>query len=289
MWTRKSERSGKARIISVTAAVLVLYLVAMIVTGCTKEQEPGLLETLEGYKGYTRQVGTEEYQFFEELVLREQSDEMSEEEKVQKVKEYINSVNAVFYLGEKLGLCEPYSFGEMKLRMEQENASRKAKKESGEPIYGLEQFEADSYFRYVFSSLEADIKEYLTDNADDALIADAREHYEKHPEEYEISKVITYTVEEGDDAASYTVPYEKLSGLQNADGELFDFLTGAAEGDTFEYSFGDSSRRVSIVSVETEQKSFEENTREILSEYIGDQVYDSLIEKAAQNNPVEFQ
>lgn len=41
-----------------TAAVLVLYLVAMIVTGCTKEQEPGLLETLEGYKGYTRQVGT---------------------------------------------------------------------------------------------------------------------------------------------------------------------------------------------------------------------------------------
>ena len=54
---------------------------------------------------------------------------MSEEEKAQKVKEYINSVNAVFYLGEKLGLCEPYSFGEMKLRMEQENASRKAKKQ----------------------------------------------------------------------------------------------------------------------------------------------------------------
>lgn len=272
-----------------TAAVLVLYLVAMIVTGCTKEQEPGLLETLEGYKGYTRQVGTEEYQFFEELVLREQSDEMSEEEKAQKVKEYINSVNAVFYLGEKLGLCEPYSFGEMKLRMEQENASRKAKKESGEPIYGLEQFEADSYFRYVFSSLEADIKEYLTDNADDALIADARKHYEKYPEEYEISKVITYSVEEGDTVASYTVPYEKLSSMQNADGELFDFLACAAEGDTFEYSFGDSSRRGSIVSVETERKSFEENTREILSEYIGDQVYDSLIEKVSQNNPVEFQ
>lgn len=287
---KKAVKEKKIILIGVMVLLLVTSLVILIVS-VVKEgppKETSLLETLEGYKGYIRQVAQEEYNFYTELVKRDLTQDLSEEDLEAQVKEYINTVNATFYLGNQLGLCESYSFHGLQIQMQHENDSRKIKKEKGEPIYGLEQFDLTSYFQYVMSNLEVDLVDYLVKHADNTLIAQAKAYFEANAEAYREVASITYNVTENGKTTLHTVSQEEVRTLQNQDGELFDFLEEAEQGDLFTYEVAGSERRVGVVSIEYRDTVFEESKSAILRDFIQGQVYENLIATVAKNNPVEF-
>lgn len=284
------KKRKKFVLIGAVALVLVAGLVILIVSVAREGQpkETSLLETLEGYKGYIRQVGQEEYDFYTALVMRDLTEELSAEELDAKVKEYINTVNATFYLGNRLGLCESYSFQGLQNQMQHENDSRKMKKEKGEPIYGLEQFDLTSYFQYVKSNLEVELMNYLVEHADNTLIEQAKAYFEADPDAYREVASITYHVTENGQTTLHTASQEEIRTLQNQDGELFDFLAEAEQGDSFTYEVAGSEREVEVISIEYQGTTFEESQTTILRDYIQEQVYKNLIATIAKNNPVEF-
>ena len=98
----------------------------------------------------------------------------------EKVKEYARKVNAIFFLGDKLGLCEPFSFELLKLRMEQENQSRKLKLENEEIIYGLEQFSLETFYQYTLDNLKTKIHSYLEEHIDAGILNLAKKYYEEN-------------------------------------------------------------------------------------------------------------
>ncbi|MGN0306396.1 MAG: hypothetical protein ACI4D2_09615, partial [Lachnospiraceae bacterium] len=136
---------------------VLLLLILIFGSGCRKEntttESIGLIQMIEGYKGYTRKISREEYDFYAYFVTRELPEEISPKELERRIRDYANEVNAVFYLGNRLNLCEPYSLELLQMRMEQENDSRRLKQERKEVIYGLEEFTLETYFQYEMARL----------------------------------------------------------------------------------------------------------------------------------------
>lgn len=56
----------------------------------------------------------------------------------------------------KCSLAVEYSFEGLKQLMDEENASRTAKLESGEPVYGLQQFDLQQFYGHWMTTLEND-------------------------------------------------------------------------------------------------------------------------------------
>ena len=169
--------------------LLCLGLGIYAVMGSSKQGESELVTQIEEYKGYTRVVSKEEQDFYSYFVKRNLGTMEDEAELKVLLEDYINEANAVFYLGNQLGLYEPYSFELLKLRMEQENRSRKLKKEQGEAVYGIEQFTLEAYYQYERENLETDLVAYLEANIDKELIKKAKHYYEDHKELLKTAKV----------------------------------------------------------------------------------------------------
>ena len=104
-------------------------------------------------------------------------------------------------MANKFNLCEPYSFQTLKLRLEQENESRKVKKANGEAIYGLEQFTLEQFFQYRLSTAEASLRTYLEGQRDERILKEAKHEGVKSPyhvyartQSYQTSKVKFYQI-----------------------------------------------------------------------------------------------
>ncbi len=276
-----------------TGILLGLVVLIFVYIGCFREKsheagEKGLIETLESYQGYIRTVGTEEYDFYSGLVRRNLPEETDEEEAEEKIRAYINEVNAVFYLGNRLELCEPYSFELLKLRMEQENDARKIKLEKGEAVYGLQQFQLETYVQYVLDNLETGIITYIEVNADDEIVSNAGEYYDANRELFRFRKSVTYETEEGGVTEEQTAEREQMNFLGKSDKELADFLETADVGDVFERGQGEEHQRFVLTDIRYGEKNFEEDQDIIVSYYIQSELYPALIKIIAGNNPVEF-
>lgn len=268
--------------------VLIFVCMSCFQKGSHKDGEKGLIETLESYQGYIRTVGTEEYDFYSGLVRRNLPEETDEEEAEEKIRTYINEVNAAFYLGNRLELCEPYSFELLKLRMEQENDARKIKLEKGEAVYGLQQFQLETYVQYVLDHLETGIIAYIEENADQELISLAREYYDANRELFRFRKSVTYETDEDGVTEEQTAEREQMNFLGKSDKELADFLETADIGDIFEREQGEVHQRFILTNICYDEKNFEEDQDIIVSYYIQSELYPALIKKIAGNNPVEF-
>lgn len=244
---------------------------------------------VDDYKGYVRVVGQEEYDFYEYFVKRDSSNDMTEEELDEKIREYANKVNAVFFLGNKLNLCEPYSFELLRMRMEQENDNRRVKKENGEPVYGLEQFNLQNYFQYVLENLEINIVYYISDNADQAIVKQAREYYESDKETNKAREGVVYEVTMDGKSEVVTVDRTELNFLGKSDMGLADFLERAEVGETYEDVQNGSNREVVVKEITYYESDFSENKTAVIQSYVRTEVYPELIQKIAKNNPVEFE
>lgn len=271
--------------------LLFLSVLLILLAGCgnqTEKQTENLLETVKEYKGYMREIGQEEYDFYTYFVRRELPDEVSTQELEEKVKVYANEINALFYLAGRLGLSEPYSYEGLKMRMEQENELRKYKKEKGEAFYGPEQFTLEQFFQYTKDITEANLRTYIEGYTDNAVIENAKTYYEENKEKFRLREAVTYEVTQKDSTETITADRTQLNILANADPALADFLEAGQENELYEDLQSDGKRMVIIQEIRYNESGFVANKEAAVSAYIQQQLYPKLLQIIAENNPVSF-
>lgn len=244
---------------------------------------------IKDYKGYTRIVSREEYQFYKSFVEKENPEEKDLQYLDKKTREYANYVNAEFYLGSKLGLCAPYSFEHLKLQMEQENNSRKVKIVNGEKVYGLEEFTLQTYFQYQLDQLEIAICNYLQQNTDEAMIKAAKEYYEEDENKVNIRSEVVYEMAQDGEKETITANREQLNFLGKSDMGLADFLETGNVNDVYHDERDSKEREVIIKAIKNETSGFEENKDAVIYSYIRTELYPEMIQTVAENNPTEFE
>lgn len=272
--------------ILLTAGLLCFVLFTKFVGS---KDEKGLLAEINNYKGYSRSISKEEFDFYSYFVERDLQEKVSLEELESLVKEYAEEVNAIFYLGNRFGFCEPYSFEALKFRLEQENINREIKLAEGEVVYGLEQFTLETYFQYTLDNLQASIQGYLEENADDSMMKLAKVYYKEHEEEFIYRKEVVYEQSLDGVTETFTADVDMLSFLGKSDMGLADFLGSAKIGDTYEDDRNAQERKVVLKEITYSEKGFENNAQMALYLLIREELYEDVIKSVAKNNPLEFE
>lgn len=269
--------------VAVTAAVL---LAVFLRGGGENSPSGGLMEELAAYRGYSRTVSQEEYDFFREIA---EDSRPAGEDADMYTKAYINRVNAKFYLGSRMGLCDPFDYAAMKLRTEQENTIRAAKVADGQTVYGVTGFTPASYFRYVEADLDAAIVTYMKDHVDKGMEEQAEDYFNAHSDAFLQLESITYQVEENGKRETVTAERATLRNMENSDGTLSDFLYSAQPGDSMDYQTPEGvERRVTLVETATQMPTFDEARDAALDAWLRAEVLDGLYATIAENNPVQF-
>lgn len=279
----------KKSILVVCIMAIVAISSILVFFAFRSEESSDLLEKIDTYKGYTRVVSDEEFEFYKYFVERDLQDEIDEDELEEKVITYTNEVNAVFYLGNKLGFCEPYSFEALKLRMEQENIQRKISLEQGEVVYGLEEFTLRNYFQYVMDNLESDIKSYLETNTDEGILRMAKDYYQTHEEEFVYRKEVVYEQTLNGVTQTLTADVDAMSLLGKTDTAMADFLQMAEPGRSYEDNIEDIKRVIVLKEIVYSEKGYENNAEMALYRMVSEELYDKVIKMVAVNNPVSFE
>lgn len=249
----------------------------------------GIWEQINSYRGCVREISKEEYEFYEYFVRRDVAKETSEEEIEARVKEYAARVNAVFYLGSQLELCEPYSFEELKLRKEQENASRQEKLEAGEAVYGLKEFNLQTYFQYTLDNVQVDLMGYLEEHADDEIRRMAENYYEEHREEFQYRVEVIYEQTIGTNTEMLSADADMLSHMGKADPALGDFLGLAEIGDVYQDAYEGQERVICLKDIIYNKEGYQHNAEMVLYQFVRNELYDLIITTIAKNNPVRFE
>lgn len=286
-----SSSKRKAPLLAVSGIVLSLAAVIGLVVFLNishEGKEGGITEQVLSYSGYTRVIGQQEYDFYENLARREMDDISDSELLSQKTIELAQAANAQFYLGNKLGLIDPYTFEGMQEEMRHENARRKIDKENGQPIYGPESFDIYSYYQYVSSNLEVDIIDYLARHADEPMLTKARGYFEENKRIYDHPEQIVYSLTENGTSEEHTIEWRQLGTLENADPELAQILSEGSENQEFSYSFGDMERSGQIISISYVKTDFDKHKTSIVSDYLNSGIYKEMLQVVAKNNPVAF-
>lgn len=248
--------------------------------------QPGTTEQILSYTGYSRVIEQEEFDFFHQLARRESAENGTLLNP--KTEELIETASAQFYLGNKLGLCGPYSFAQLQEQMKQENAKRRLDKEKGNAIYGPEQFDIFSYYQYVSSNLELKIIDYLASQADENLERQAKSYFEENLELYERPEQIRYTLTEHGKTDEHMIDGYQLNSLSNADSKLADILRTGEAGQEFSYSFGEILRHGKILNIRKSRTDFEENKTAIIGDYLKSGYYHELLLEIGDHNPVVY-
>lgn len=269
--------------------VLCLGIGVCAVIGGSERGESEIVTQIEDYKGYTRVVSKEEQDFYSYFVKRNLGTSVDEEKMKVLLEEYINEANAVFYLGNQLGLYEPYSFELLKLRMEQENRDRKLKLEQGEVIYGIEQFTLETYYQYERENLESDIVAYLEENIDHGLMKKIKRYYEENKEIFKDRECVVYEVTQSGVTKNEKADSSQLEFWGNADPLLADFLETAECEDVYTDGEGETKRTIVIKDIIYTPEGFEKNKDRVLSYYVRTILKEELIDLVAKNNPVELE
>lgn len=268
-------------------AVAVLLAVFLGRGGGEKAPSGGLLEELAAYRGYSRTVSEEELDFFRELTKDDVPDGQDAEEYT---RAYISLVDAKFYLGSQLGLCDRFDYAAMTLRLEQENTIRAAKVADGQAVYGVTSYTPGSYFRYLEAELDADLVEYLVSHADQAMEEGAKAYFDAHADTFVQLDSITYQVEENGESSTVTAERSTLRNLENSDPTLSDFLYSAQPGDAMDYQTPEGTdRRVTLVETATQMPTFDEARSSALDSWLRAEVLDGLYATLAEQNPVQFE
>lgn len=286
---RKKNLNSVSKWLLLLIGILMLCGIFFLSGSLDGEEESKILSQIKSYQGYTRVVSKEEQEFYAYFVKRDLGMDVSEENMRDMVEDYINKVNAVFLLGNKLGLSEPYSFDLLKHRMEQENRNRQLKKEQGEVIYGIEQFTLQTFYQYEKENLESDIIAYLENHADKGIINKAEAFYKEHEELFIGREAVVYEVTEDGVTREVEADRNQLDFLGNADRGLADFLEMGKIEDVYEDMKGGTNRTVVIKEIWYTKRGFKHNRDYVLTYYIRNVLLEDVIEITAQNNPVELQ
>lgn len=85
----------------------------------------------------------------------------------------------------ELGITDPYTYEELLENQEKENQSRADASESGkEVIYGLKEYDDQSYYQYWYSSLETQVINALINEYINVTEKECKAYYEENKDEY---------------------------------------------------------------------------------------------------------
>ena len=238
-------------------------------------------------KDGTHHVSPEELAFFKGQVERNVSN-LSEQELEEAAKQYIREVNAVYWLGSELELCQPFDFETLQADWEKENADRENKRETGEVFYGPDVLSLEVYFPYQYSALQSDITRKILDERDEALVADARRYYEQNPDYFTKITSVTYQSTVDGETTEHTIPEEEFRFTGQSNPELMDFLSTAADGEDATLSAGENAYTVKRLGITTELMDFDENERMVVEMFVGQVRMGEWLEQIAQMHPVTF-
>lgn len=272
----------------IIGGALLLVLACFAVWQWSPKESTNVLKELQNKTGYIRTVGKEEYEFFEKLVKRDATEELSDKELEESTKAKINRVNAEFMLANQMGLCSPYSFESFLRDMENENSLRKLKKEKNEVFYGPESFNLITYYNYVSGNLKMDMVNFITENADKDVLNGAEQYFEDNKENYRTIEAISYVLTEDGNTNEKVLKREDMSSLEKTDAALFEFLYYGKENDTLQYVYNEILRDVKITLITYEELNFKNNKERVMRDYITNIYLEDLIRKTEEKNPVEF-
>ena len=268
-----------------TAVILAVILAWMFLM---PKEENTVLKDLREKNGYIRSVGADEYAFFEKLVYRDSTSEMTEEElKTQTIKK-INRVNVMFMLANRMNLCGPYSFESFQLDMENENSQRKLKKENGEVFYGPVEFSLTTYYDYTSSNIKLDMVQFVASNADREVQEGAKAYFEEYKENYRMIESVNYLLSMDDREEEKTILYEDFSTLEKTDSELFEFLYYGSKGEVLESVYQGNSRKIEILSVKYEELTYKNNAERVMRDYITNVYLEEWLQELEAAYPVEI-
>ena len=265
----------------------VLVAVLALLFSAPKEENT-ILKELREKNGYIRSVGADEYAFFEKLVFRDSTSELTEAELKAQTIERINRVNAMFMLASRMDLCKPYSFESFQLDLENENSQRKLKKEKGEVFYGPVEFSLTTYYDYMSSNIKVDLVQFITSHADSEVQDGAKAYFEEHKENYRMIESVDYLLTVNGREEEETALYEDFSILEKTDGELFEFLYDGSEGEVLESVYQGSSRKIEILSVKYEELTYKNNAERVMRDYITNVYLENWLQELETVYPVEI-
>ncbi|MBE6829254.1 MAG: hypothetical protein E7519_03485 [Ruminococcaceae bacterium] len=124
--------------------------------------------------------------------------------------------------------------------------------------------------------------------ADQSMVDQAKDYFEKNKTKYNTIKDIHYEIDENGAAKEKVLTQSEMGTLRTADGELFTFLYRGKSGDEKEYALNGQKRRVKILSVGREEATFESVKSLVMRDYVALVYYEYLVDLVSKNNPVEF-
>lgn len=263
--------------LGICVIVMIIFAATLVIKGYSGEEE-------ERSQKVVTVIQEEEFQFYCDVVQKEYKG-TDEKELYEKVKEYAEEVYAQFALGTKYHLCKPYSYESLKMDVEAENQQRKTKNDAGEVVYGVLEYSIDGYLRYTLSNLKLKIVDYFVKNHDSDVEKEAKKYLDEYPDKFQTVEKVEYRL--GDEIK--TVSRAELPTLEKTDSELFEYLYNGKEGDTFSILLNEEILDGEIISKELNLIDFEKDKETVLRAYISDVYYEQLVDKAVEENPLEFE
>lgn len=253
------------------------------------DQTSAIEQQVAEYQGYIRVISQEEYDFYSYFVKRDLGEEVTEEELDLLIRDYAAKISGIFYLGNRFGICGPYSFESLELEMEQENISRQVKAEQGEAIYGVQEFTLNTYFLYKLDSVELAIINYIEANADDVIWAEAERYYQENEDLYITRDSVTYECVIGEEKEITTADRDQLNLLGKSEPGLADFLEAAEIGDEYSDLNNGEERKIVVTDITYLEPTFELYKDQAMLNYLEGKLYPQLLETVIEQNPVEFE
>ena len=278
---RKIEKSIGHWIMILCAVMIFVSSVMLLLLKKMDHAEFPLLEDLAALRA-DRTVSKDEQAFFADL-LRKQGQDSGDET----VQQYVAKINAAFYLGSRMELCEPFSYEALCYRTEAENNDRAMKKLTGQLYYGPDSFSVAGHFEYRYNRLYSDMITWLADRRDDAMIQASYDFYQAHKEQFTGVKSVTYRITEDGFTETKTMDNTMFRTMGHSDPSLMDFLERSEIGEITELTDG-SGRTVEKLGMETELMSFTEHERYIVEIWLTQEVLDALIGAIAAHTTLVF-
>lgn len=237
---------------------------------------------------YRLEVSEEEYAFFRSLAEKELPSDAPQEQLDAETQELLYRTVAEFSIGERLGLCSAYSFSGLELQMEQENRLRQAKKENGEVVYGLLEYNLSNYYSDSINKLRLAIADELEEQADRELMKRVEAYFEENASDYDRILSFTYSLTENGQTTTETIQWEDMRLLERQDEELFAMLLNGEAGDTLSYTYLETPREVELLAVEKSEADFETAKSEVMEDYIEEVYYEELVQREMEQYELRF-
>ena len=262
---------------------VISILIAVILLMAFWNRNQNLTEQLEALQGGSRQADAAETAFFRAQLEDLVPPGLTEAELSEKTLQYMNDVNAAFFLGSRLGICSPFTLADFSAELDAENVRRARMAETGEVFFGPDRFDLRSYFNYRYSTLMSSLSNWLIENRDADLTDRAREFYKEQKDSFRELVRVDYELTDEQGTEEYSVQPEDFRLLERQDSELLEALSRSGIGERCALSDGRSVRKI---HEEYEQLSFEQNEEYVLQAYLMSGGLQSLIRAIASGNPV---